>query len=56
MAVIRKTRQHPLYFVIHPLDDEPEVKCDVEHLGRMPMTPAVRISLLDLAGTFVKLH
>jgi len=74
MAVIRKTRQHPLYFVIHPLDDEPEVKCGGEDLGRMPMTPAVRISLLalqahlvlmgvlvlyhvlDLAGTFVRLH
>jgi hypothetical protein len=48
MAVIRETRQHPLFFVVHPMDDEPEVKCDVEKLGRMRMSPAVRISLLAL--------
>jgi hypothetical protein len=53
MAVIRKTNQAPLYFVIHPLDDEPEKKCDVESAGRMAMSPAVKISLFALQAHLV---
>jgi len=33
--------------VVHPLDDAPEVKVDVESLGPMPMTASVRISALS---------
>jgi hypothetical protein len=36
------------FVVIHPLDDVPEKKVDTENLGPMPMTRAVRISLLSL--------
>lgn len=36
------------YEVIHPLDDEPEQKRSYESLGRIKMTPAVRISLMAL--------
>jgi len=36
------------YVVVHPLDDTPEEKIDTSRLGRMPMTPAVKVSLLSL--------
>jgi len=41
------------FVVIHPLDDVPEVKVDTENLGPMPMTLAVRISLLSLRAYLV---
>lgn len=37
-------------YVVHPLDDVPEEKIDVERLGPMRMTPTVRVSLLVLRG------
>ena len=36
------------YVVVHPLDDRPEEKVDTSSLGRMPMTRAVKLSLLTL--------
>ena len=36
--------------VIHPLSDAPEEKCSTEGLGRIAMTPAVRLSLKVLRG------
>lgn len=33
------------FFVIHPLDDTPEMKVDVSSLGLMPRTPLVRWAL-----------
>ncbi len=41
------------FLVIHPLDDAPEQKVETAHLGPMPMTPAVRISLLALRAYLV---
>jgi hypothetical protein len=41
------------FVVIHPLDDEPEQKVDVETLGPMPMTTSVRLSLYSLRGYLV---
>lgn len=41
------------YLVIHPLDDEPEQKVDLESLGPMPMTTSVRLSLYSLRGYLV---
>lgn len=38
------------FTVVHPLDDAPEKKVDIEHLGPMRMTMAVRISLFVLRG------
>jgi hypothetical protein len=38
----------PLYWVVHPLDDEPEEKCSTEGLGLMPMTRRTKIALLTL--------
>lgn len=40
-------RSH-LYWVVHPLDDEPEEKCSTEGLGLMPMTKMTKIALLSL--------
>ncbi|MGB9456039.1 MAG: hypothetical protein WCB12_08355 [Bryobacteraceae bacterium] len=38
------------FFVVHPLDDEPETKVDTEHIGPMQMTATVRVCLLALRG------
>ena len=40
------TADHPhLYWVVHPLDDEPEEKCSTEGLGLMHMTRVTKIAL-----------
>lgn len=36
------------FVVVHPLDDHPEEKADTTQLGPMPMTWAVRLSLIAL--------
>ena len=41
------------YVVVHPLDDLPEEKIDIEALGPMPMTASVRWSLVSLRGYLV---
>ncbi len=38
------------FHVVHPLDDAPEQKVDLEALGPMRMTAIVRICLLALRG------
>jgi hypothetical protein len=37
-----------VFSVVHPLDDAPEQKADIEHIGPMKMTKTVRICLLAL--------
>jgi len=41
------------YLVVHPLDDEPEVKVDTEGLGPMPMTRVVKWSLISLRAYLI---
>ena len=41
------------FVVIHPLDDRPEEKVDIESLGLMAMTGSVRLSLLSLRAYMV---
>ncbi|HJT89373.1 MAG TPA: hypothetical protein VJ732_16005 [Bryobacteraceae bacterium] len=41
------------FVVVHPLDDLPEEKVDIESLGPMAMTTSVRISLLSLRAYLV---
>ena len=41
------------YFVVHPLDDQPEEKIDTSMLGRMAMTPTVKFSLMALRGYLI---
>jgi hypothetical protein len=38
-------RREIVALVIHPLDDEPEAKCDPDNLGAMKMSASVRTSL-----------
>ena len=41
------------YIVVHPLDDAPEEKVDTDTLGPMPMTRAVRWSLISLRAYLI---
>ena len=41
------------YVVVHPLDDLPEEKIDIEALGPMPMTASVKWSLVSLRAYLV---
>lgn len=41
------------FYVVHPLDDVQEEKCNVETLGPMPMTPSVKWSLMALRGYLI---
>lgn len=45
--------QNQYFSVVHPLYDLPEQKCSSEGLGRIRMTPAVRISLRVLRGYLI---
>ena len=47
------TRDNNLFYVVHPLDDVREEKCDTEALGPMPMTPAVKYSLFALRAYLI---
>jgi hypothetical protein len=51
MAAI--TKETECYYIVHPLDDVEEQKCDAEALGPMAMTPSVRISLFALRGYLI---
>ena len=50
---IETKEQDTRFVVIHPLDDVPEEKVDIESLGPMAMTSSVRISLLSLRAYLV---
>jgi hypothetical protein len=41
------------FYVVHPLDDVPEEKCNAEDLGPMPMTRTVKLSLMALRGYLI---
>ncbi|MGA2131228.1 MAG: hypothetical protein ABSH50_02850 [Bryobacteraceae bacterium] len=45
------TKNH--FVVIHPLDDVPETKVDMEGLGPMAMTRTVRLSLMSLRAYLI---
>ena len=48
-----EVRSGDRWVVIHPLDDAPEAKVDMEGLGPMPMTRAVKFSLFSLRAYLV---
>lgn len=50
MATVQNSFDSKCFRVIHPLSDAPEKKCSAEGLGRIAMTPAVRLSLKVLRG------
>lgn len=45
MATMQNSYEPERFQVIHPLDDVQEQKCSSEGLGRIAMTPIVRVSL-----------
>ena len=53
MVTMSNVNEDRFFYLVHPLDDEPEVKCDAEALGPMAMTPSVKFSLLALRGYLV---
>jgi hypothetical protein len=53
MATMRNSYTTESFRVIHPLDDALEQKCSSEGLGRIAMTPAVRVSLTVLRGYLI---
>jgi|YelNatPaOPRAMG01_1025707.scaffolds.fasta_scaffold02243_13 hypothetical protein len=53
MAVQVKTNKDELYYVVHPLFDEPEEKINADVLGPMPMSKSVKLSLYALRGYLI---
>lgn len=53
MATLNITPTPTSFRVIHPLDDVQETKCSTIGLGKIKMTPAVRISLGILRGYLI---
>ena len=43
-------QERQVFSVVHPLDDQPEEKVNMEDLGPMRMTRTVRICLFALRG------
>jgi len=48
MATLQNHYSAEYFRVVHPLQDDPEAKCQSDGLGPIQMTPAVRISLIVL--------
>ena len=50
MIIMRKKIKYrnDYFYVIHPLDDQVEEKCQVEGLGLMALSPTVKYSLISL--------
>ena len=53
MVTMTNVKDDGFFYLVHPLDDEPEVKCNADELGPMPMTPSVKFSLLALRGYLI---
>ena len=54
MSTLAATTGEPeVFYVVHPLDDAPEQKCDPDGLEHMEMTPPVKISLFALRGYLI---
>ena len=50
MAATQTNYTDEMFRVVHPLDDQPQEKRSTEGLGRLHMTPSVKISLMVLRG------
>jgi len=53
MIATNKAKNGRCFYVVHPLDDLPEEKCNAEDLGPMPMTRSVKWSLMALRGYLI---
>lgn len=50
LANLFKRDDNEVYYVVHPLDDEPEEKCNPETLGPLRLSKGERVSLFALQG------
>lgn len=50
-----RSEEGEVYYVVHPLDDEPEEKCDLATLGPMKLTRVQRAVLIGLQGYIIVL-
>ena len=53
MATLQNSSTPEIYRIVHPLDDQPEIKRQSEGLGPIEMTWAARISLRILRGYLI---
>lgn len=53
MAIQVQTNHEELYYVVHPLFDEPEEKINTDDLGPMKMSRSVKLSLYALRGYLI---
>ena len=53
MASMQNSHPSEYLWVIHPLHDEPETKCQSDGLGPIGMTSPVRVSLIVLRAYLV---
>jgi hypothetical protein len=53
VANLFKRDENEVYYVVHPLYDEPEEKCDPEALGPMHLSKGERLSLYALRGYLI---
>ncbi len=53
MLNIKDRNERRCFYVVHPLDDKPELKRSADDLGPITMTPSVKWSLLALRGYLV---
>lgn len=51
--IAARNEEAECFYLVHPLDDCPEVKRSADHLGPMPMTASVKWSLITLQGYLV---
>jgi hypothetical protein len=52
-TLVKNNNIDPCFYVVHPLDDAPEEKFNVENLGPMTMTTSVKWSLFALRGYLI---
>jgi hypothetical protein len=50
-----RSEEGEVYYVVHPLDDEPEEKCDLATLGPMKLSRIQRAVLIGLQGYIIVL-
>ncbi len=53
MVTMTNVNNDRFFYVVHPLDDVQEEKCNAETLGPMAMTPSVKWSLMALRGYLI---
>jgi hypothetical protein len=53
MIATKTNQDQQEFYVVHPLFDKPEDKCDPATLGRIQMSPSVKVSLMALRSYLI---